>query len=145
LIWYRCNRSKSENFTNKLLPDDATCMNLGNESFDACRNDRDQGPCSTSESQDTSNHSSSFPKAAQTFVEAIKKNRSCQKFLRSKLLHIETRMEEIKALLKKINTLKAYQVACKKKIGRALSQKQDARLQLISIPKQRSNVKVLVF
>lgn len=133
--------SQSENFTNKLLPDDATCMNLGNESFDACRNDRDQGPCSTSESRDTSNHSSSFPKAAQTFIEAIKKNRSCQKFLRSKLLHIETRMEEIKALLKKINTLKAYQVACKKKIGRALSQKQDARLQLISIPKQRSNVK----
>uniref|UniRef100_A0A803MXY1 Uncharacterized protein n=1 Tax=Chenopodium quinoa TaxID=63459 RepID=A0A803MXY1_CHEQI len=90
---------------------------------------------------ETSNCTSSFPISAQTFMEAIKKNRSSQKFIRSKMLHIEARMEEINDIKKRLKTLRDFQVQCKKKIGRALSQKQDARVQLISAPKQRANTK----
>lgn len=85
---------------------------------------------------------SSFPRSAQAFVDAIKKNRSCQKLLRSKLMHIEARMEEIKKLKDLVKILKGFQVSCRKRTGRALSQKKDARVQLISVPKIRGNAKV---
>ncbi|KAI3735603.1 hypothetical protein L6452_15110 [Arctium lappa] len=82
-----------------------------------------------------------FPRSAQAFVEAIKKNRTCQKFIRNKLIQIEARMEENKKLRERVKILKDFQVACRKKTGRALSQKKDARIQLISVPKQRANAK----
>nr|XP_043613164.1 myb-like protein L isoform X2 [Erigeron canadensis] len=80
-----------------------------------------------------------FPRSAQAFVEAIKKNRTCQKFIRNKVIQIEARMEENRKLRERVKILKDFQVACRKRTGRALSQKKDARIQLISIPKQRAN------
>ncbi|KAK3033920.1 hypothetical protein RJ639_034720 [Escallonia herrerae] len=85
---------------------------------------------------------SGFPKSAQTFIDAIKKNRSCQKFLRSKLIQLEARIEENKKLRQHVKILKDFQVSCRKRTGRALSQKKDARVQLISVPKLRANIKV---
>lgn len=84
-----------------------------------------------------------FPKSAVAFVEAIKKNRSCQKLIRSKMMHMEARIEELNKLIERVKILKDFQVACKKRTGRALSQKKDARVQLISLPKLRGNMKVL--
>ncbi|XP_073136972.1 uncharacterized protein [Henckelia pumila] len=84
---------------------------------------------------------SNFPKSALTFVDAIKKNRSCQKLIRSKMIQIEARMEELKKLTERVKILKDFHVACKKRTGRALSRKKDARVQLISLPKLRANSK----
>ncbi|KAK3013276.1 hypothetical protein RJ639_008266 [Escallonia herrerae] len=85
---------------------------------------------------------SGFPKSAQAFIDAIKKNRSCQKFLRSKLIQLEARIEENKKLRQHVKILKDFQVSCRKRTGRALSQKKDARVQLISVPKLRANAKI---
>lgn len=87
---------------------------------------------------------SDFPSSALAFVDAIKKNRSCQKLMRSKLGEIEARIEEIKRLKDRVKILKDFQVACRKRTGRAFSQKKDARVQLISVPKLRANAKVCV-
>ncbi|KAK1429304.1 hypothetical protein QVD17_11510 [Tagetes erecta] len=81
----------------------------------------------------------SFPRSAQAFVEAIKKNRTCQKLIREKLAQISARIEENKKLTERVKMLKDFQTACRQRTGRALSQKKDARVQLISIPKQRAN------
>ncbi|KAL0425344.1 UNVERIFIED_CONTAM: Myb-like protein L [Sesamum radiatum] len=86
--------------------------------------------------------SSHFPKSAVTFVDAIKKNRSCQKLIRSKMMQMEARIEELKKLMELVKILRDFQVACKKRTGRALSQKKDARVQLISVPKLRANMKL---
>ena len=75
---------------------------------------------------------SSFPESAKVFMDAIKKNRSFQKFLRSKLIQIEAKIEENKKLKERVKILKDFEVNCKKRTGRALSQKKDARVQLIS-------------
>ncbi|KAK6153987.1 hypothetical protein DH2020_013626 [Rehmannia glutinosa] len=85
---------------------------------------------------------SHFPKSALAFVDAIKKNRSCQKLIRSKMMQMEARIEELDKLMERVKILKDFQVACKKRTGRALSQKKDARVQLISVPKLRANIKV---
>lgn len=87
---------------------------------------------------------SDFPSSALAFVDAIKKNRSCQKLMRSKLGEIEARIEEIKRLKDRVKILKDFQVACRKRTGRAFSQKKDARVELISVPKLRANAKVCV-
>ncbi|KAK6127651.1 hypothetical protein DH2020_038601 [Rehmannia glutinosa] len=84
---------------------------------------------------------SHFPKSALAFVDAIKKNRSCQKLIRSKMMQMEARIEELDKLMERVKILKDFQVACKKRTGRALSQKKDARVQLISVPKLRANIK----
>lgn len=76
--------------------------------------------------------SSNFPKSAQVFIDAIKKNRSYQKFIRSKLTQIESRIEENNKLKERVKILKDFQVSCRKVTGRALSQKKDLRVQLIS-------------
>ncbi|KAL3818630.1 hypothetical protein ACJIZ3_004535 [Penstemon smallii] len=86
--------------------------------------------------------SSHFPKSAHAFVDAIKKNRSCQKLIRSKMMQMEARIEELKKLMERVKILKDFHVACRKRTGRALSQKRDARVQLISVPKQRTNSKL---
>ncbi|GKA44727.1 Myb domain protein 4r1, partial [Tanacetum coccineum] len=80
-----------------------------------------------------------FPASAQAFVEAIKKNRTYQKFLRDKLIKVEARLEENKKLRERIKFLKGFQVDCRKRMGRALSHKKDPRFQLISVPKLRAN------
>lgn len=85
---------------------------------------------------------SHFPNSALAFVDAIKKNRSCQKLLRGKMMQMEARMEELGKLIERVRILKDFQVACKKRTGRALSQKKDPRVQLISVPKLRGKMKV---
>ncbi|KAH6795019.1 hypothetical protein C2S52_005496 [Perilla frutescens var. hirtella] len=84
---------------------------------------------------------SNFPNSALAFVDAIKKNRSCQKLIRSKMMQMEARMEELGKLIERVRILKDFQVVCKKRTGRALSQKKDPRVQLISVPKLRANMK----
>lgn len=86
-----------------------------------------------------------FPKSAQAFLDAIKKNRSCQKYLRSKLMQIESRIEENTKLRNTIKALKGFQFCCRRRTGLELSQKKDARLQLIQVPKQRVDAKVMYF
>ncbi|XP_024022157.1 uncharacterized protein LOC21400403 isoform X2 [Morus notabilis] len=78
---------------------------------------------------------SSFPKSAKVFMDAIKKNRSFQKSLRSKLIQIEAKIEENKKLKERVKILKDFQINCKRRTGRALSQKKDSRVQLISVKK----------
>lgn len=78
---------------------------------------------------------SSFPKSAKVFMDAIKKNRSFQKLLRSKLIQIEAKIEENKKLKERAKILKDFQINCKRRTGRALSQKKDSRVQLISVKK----------
>ncbi|KAK8267316.1 hypothetical protein V6Z12_D12G304700 [Gossypium hirsutum] len=82
--------------------------------------------------------SSRFPKSAQLLFDAIKKNRSYQMFLRSKLAHIEVKIEENKKLKERVKILRDFQVSCKKLTGRALSAKKDPRIQLISARKLRT-------
>lgn len=85
-----------------------------------------------------SQNNSSFPKSAQMFIDAIKKNRSYQNFIRSKLTQIESRIEENKKLKERVKILKDFQVSCRRITGRALSQKKDPRVQLISSQKLRN-------
>ncbi|KAF6159653.1 hypothetical protein GIB67_034615, partial [Kingdonia uniflora] len=84
------------------------------------------------------------PKSAQLFIDAIKKNRSCQKYIRSKMIQFEARIEENKKLKERIKLLKDFQVVCKRRAGRSLSQKKDARVQLITSYKSKPsrNLKV---
>ncbi|KAI3921949.1 hypothetical protein MKX01_005638 [Papaver californicum] len=79
------------------------------------------------------------PEAARLFVEALRKNRSCQKFIRSKLLQIEAKIEENKKLKERVKVLKDFQVACRQRAGRAVSLRKDPRIQLISLPKFRNS------
>nr|XP_023919208.1 uncharacterized protein LOC112030773 isoform X2 [Quercus suber] len=78
---------------------------------------------------------SSFPKSALLLMDAIKKNRSSQKFIRSQLVNLEARIEENKKLKERVKILKDFQASCKKRTGRALSQRKDPRVQLISVKK----------
>ncbi|KAJ6677063.1 SNRNA-ACTIVATING PROTEIN COMPLEX SUBUNIT 4 [Salix viminalis] len=78
---------------------------------------------------------SSFPKSAQVFIDAIKKNRSCQKFIRNKLIQIEARIEENNKLKDKVKILKDFQLSCRKITGMALSLRKDPRIQLVSARK----------
>lgn len=81
---------------------------------------------------------SSFPMAAKVFMDAIKKNRICQKLMRSKLIMLEAKIEENKKLRERVKILKDFQVSCKRRMGRTLSQKKDALVQLISATKSWS-------
>ncbi|XP_008452207.2 uncharacterized protein LOC103493297 [Cucumis melo] len=80
----------------------------------------------------------SLPKAALAFVDAIKKNRSQQKFIRSKMIHLEARIEENKKLRKRCKILKDFQCSCKRRTSSALSQMIDPRVQLISAAKPQA-------
>ncbi|MCL7046409.1 hypothetical protein MKW94_002471 [Papaver nudicaule] len=79
------------------------------------------------------------PEAARLFVEALRKNRSCQKFIRSKLLQIEAKIEENKKLKERVKVLKDFQVACRQRAGRAVSLQKDPRIELISAKKIRNS------
>lgn len=116
-------------------------------------NDKDSGPMGLIEwhqadadkpTVETSKYSS-FPKCAQYFVDAIRKNRSCQKLYRSKLIQIDARIEEIKKLKERVKILKDFQISCRKRTGQALSQKKDPRVQLISTQHKRKKSKVSSF
>ncbi|CAO2820494.1 unnamed protein product [Amaranthus hypochondriacus] len=132
---------KNDNCVDKTLHEDVIATSLGSEFVYVHGDDLGENTCDVPQNVETSSCTSNFPKSAQTFVEAIKKNRSCQKFIRNKMLHIEAKMEANRALQKRLKTLRDFQVQCKKTIGRALSQKQDSRVQLISVPKQKPNIK----
>lgn len=82
--------------------------------------------------------SSKFPKSAHNFVNALKKNRSCQKFIRRKLLEIEAKIEKNKELKERIKCLMDFQVACKRKVANILYQKKDPRITLISLKRPTS-------
>ncbi|XP_062189465.1 uncharacterized protein LOC133892604 isoform X2 [Phragmites australis] len=73
-----------------------------------------------------------FPKAALLLVDALKKNRACQKFIRRKMITIEAKIEENKDLRDRVKCLMGYQLSCRKSIGRFLCQKEDPRVRLIS-------------
>ncbi|KAK2422350.1 myb domain protein 3r-4 [Trifolium repens] len=81
------------------------------------------------------NKRSSFPPSAQALIDAVKKNRALQKFLRSKLIEIEAKIEQNKKLRDKVKLLKDFQVSCSKRTASALSLKKDPRVQLISSKK----------
>lgn len=66
------------------------------------------------------------------FIDAIKKNRSFQKIIRTKLILIEAKIEENKKLKERVKLLKNFQVSFNRRAGRALTQKRDVRIQLIS-------------
>nr|GLL37599.1 uncharacterized protein LOC109172334 isoform X1 [Ipomoea trifida] len=91
--------------------------------------------------ENASSESSGFPKSAQAFVDAIKKNRALQKLIRSKMIHVEARIEELKKLKDRVKILKDYQVSCRKRTGHALAHKKDARVQLV-LPRERVNSKL---
>lgn len=76
-----------------------------------------------------------LPKAALAFIDAIKKNRSQQKFIRSKMIHLEARIEENKKLRQRFKILKDFQSSCRRRTGYQLSQMIDPRVQLISAQK----------
>ncbi|KAF5188055.1 Myb protein [Thalictrum thalictroides] len=80
-----------------------------------------------------------YPKHAQFFIDAIKKNRLFQKLIRNKLIHIEAKIEENKKLKERIKILMDFQLSCKRRAGKALSQKKEARIQLISACKPRKS------
>ncbi|KAJ1287694.1 hypothetical protein BS78_02G030500 [Paspalum vaginatum] len=75
---------------------------------------------------------SEFPKAALLLLDALKKNRSCQKFIRRKMVTIEAKIEENKDLRDRVKCLLGYQLSCRKSVGRSLCQKEDPRIRLIS-------------
>ncbi|XP_062029068.1 uncharacterized protein LOC133745092 [Rosa rugosa] len=85
--------------------------------------------------------SSGFPKSALAFLDAINKNRSCQKFLRSKLIQIQAKIEENNKLKQRVKILRDFQAHCKRRTGEALSQKKDPRVQLILTKKPRADSK----
>ncbi|PUZ68375.1 hypothetical protein GQ55_2G022200 [Panicum hallii var. hallii] len=73
-----------------------------------------------------------FPKAALLLVDALKKNRACQKLIRRKLINIEAKIEENKDLGDRVKCLLGYQLSCRRSASRTLSQKEDPRVRLIS-------------
>lgn len=58
---------------------------------------------------------SGFPKYGQMFIEAIKKNRSCQKLIQSKLLDLLAKIEENKKLTERIKCIVDFHDSCKRK------------------------------
>ncbi|KAJ6795083.1 myb-like protein L [Iris pallida] len=74
---------------------------------------------------------SQFPKFAQNFVDALRRNRACQRFIREKLLEIEAKIEQNKKLRERVKCLMDFQLACKKNENRTA--REDPRIKLISI------------
>ncbi|TVU41062.1 hypothetical protein EJB05_14553, partial [Eragrostis curvula] len=77
-----------------------------------------------------------FPKAALLLVDALKKNRACQKLIRRKMINIEAKIEENKDLRDRVKCLMGYQLSCRKSVGKFLCQKEDPRVRLITSMKQ---------
>ncbi|TMW99976.1 hypothetical protein EJD97_001594 [Solanum chilense] len=123
------------------------CVDRTIQIFEGCSNDvassqnLTEGHNFDAETTEASVNSFCLPKSAHAFLDAIRKNRSCQKVMRDKMMQTEARLEELKKLSERVKILKSFQLTCKKRMGRALSQKRDARVQLISLPKQRFSSK----
>lgn len=81
--------------------------------------------------------SSSFPESAQAFVDAIRRNRSYQKFLRRKLSDVEALIAQNEKHKKNVKIVQDFQASCKRITKQALSQRRDPRIELISIRKSR--------
>ncbi|XP_024015327.1 myb-like protein L isoform X2 [Eutrema salsugineum] len=79
--------------------------------------------------------SSSFPESAQAFVDAIRRNRSYQKFLRRKLTEIEVKIEQNEKHKRNVKIVQDFQASCKRITKQALSQRKDPRVELISTRK----------
>lgn len=82
------------------------------------------------------NTQTGFPKAALLLVDALKKNRACQKFIRRKMINIEAKIEVNKDLRDRVKCLTDYQLSCRRSFGKVLCQKVDPRVRLISSQKQ---------
>ncbi|CAL9226100.1 unnamed protein product [Arabidopsis halleri] len=80
---------------------------------------------------------SGFPEAALAFLDAIRKNRLYQSFLRRKLSEIEATIEQNEKHSKNVKIVKDFQASCKRITKQALSQGKDPRVELISTPKSR--------
>jgi transcription factor MYB, plant len=65
-------------------------------------------------------------------VDALKKNRACQKLIRRKMVNIEAKIEENKDLRDRVKCLLGYQLSCRKSVSKFLCQKEDPRVRLIS-------------
>ncbi|KAK8933336.1 hypothetical protein KSP39_PZI015971 [Platanthera zijinensis] len=83
-----------------------------------------------------------FPKSVQNFIEALKKNRSCQRFIRNKLVEIEAKREVNRKLKERIKCLMDFHHAYRRKLGNNLCHKRDPRIRLISLRNQISSRKV---
>ncbi|XP_068638678.1 uncharacterized protein [Aristolochia californica] len=81
---------------------------------------------------------SSFPESARRFIEAINKNRACQKFVRRKLIEIEAKIAKNKQLMARMKCLMDFQLSCKRRGSRILCQYKDPHITLISLPKDRN-------
>ncbi|KAG5037274.1 hypothetical protein AAZX31_07G095900 [Glycine max] len=77
----------------------------------------------------------SCPPVVRFFIDAINKNRDLQRFIRSKLIEFEAKIEENKKMRNKIKILKDFQASCTRRTGNVLSLKKDPRVQLISSKK----------
>ncbi|CAH8346004.1 unnamed protein product [Eruca vesicaria subsp. sativa] len=83
--------------------------------------------------------SSTFPESAQAFVDAIRKNRSYQKFLQRKLGEIDATIEKNEKLQKDVKIIDGFTVSCKRRIKQqAFCQGKDPRFELISARKPRT-------
>lgn len=78
---------------------------------------------------------SNFPLSARVLFDAIKKNRSFQKVLRSKLIQMEAKIQENRQLAERVKLLKGIQFSCIRRTGQAISLKKDPRVLLISTRK----------
>ncbi|KAJ0239296.1 SANT/Myb domain-containing protein [Hirschfeldia incana] len=84
--------------------------------------------------------SSIFPESAQAFVDAIRKNRSYQKFLRRKLGEIEATIEKNQKLQKDVKIIDGFAVSCKRRMKQqSFSQGKDPRFELISTRKAKTH------
>ncbi|XP_045789099.1 uncharacterized protein LOC123884131 [Trifolium pratense] len=123
------NSDTDELCPDSVLPDNDSKLRIQPCGFDeSCEND-------VHLSSQLPKKRSSFPPSAQAFVDALKKNRVLQKFLRNKLIDIEAKIEENKRLRDKVKVLKDFQVSCSKRTASALSLKKDPCVQLISSKK----------
>ncbi|KAL0873765.1 hypothetical protein Bca101_023470 [Brassica carinata] len=122
-----CNEPSTE-----LLSRSNTC-----ESFSE---DIEAGNTSTEPPRTLSASSSTFPESAQAFVDAIRKNRSYQRFLRTKLGGIEATIEKNEKLQKDVKIIDDFTVTCKRRMKQqAFSQGKDPRFELISARKVRTH------
>ncbi|CAN1265591.1 Myb-like protein L [Linum perenne] len=72
------------------------------------------------------------PEAFQLIFGAVKKNRSMQNLIQTKMSEIEARLKENNELRDRLKKLKDFQVLCRQNTGRSLAQGKDPRIQLIS-------------
>ncbi|CAH2078510.1 unnamed protein product [Thlaspi arvense] len=99
---------------------------------------RDSEEVEAGQLRENTSTESSFPEAARAFVDAIRKNRSYQRFLRRKLGEIERTIKENEKHQKNVMIVNSFQASCKRVTARALSQRKDPRIELISTRKPGS-------